>query len=139
MAYDTNNVFAKILRGELPSVKVYEDADTLAFMDVMPQADGHVLVIPKREQAQDILDLSPEGAGAVIRTTQKIARAVKKGMDVPGVMIAQLTGAAAGQTVFHIHFHIIPRKDGAEFRLHARQMEDPAKLKAFAERIKAAL
>jgi histidine triad (HIT) family protein len=139
MAYDPKNIFAKIIRGEAPSVKVYEDADNLAFMDVMPQADGHVLVIPKREQAEGFFDLSPEGAASLIKTTQKVAKAVKKGMDVPGVMIAQLNGSAAGQTVFHIHFHIIPRAAGAEFRLHARQMEDMNKLKGFAERIKAAL
>jgi histidine triad (HIT) family protein len=139
MAYDSNNIFAKIIRGDAPCVKVYEDADTLAFMDVMPQADGHVLVVPKREQAEGILDLSPDGAASLIKTTQKIAKAVKKGMNAPGVMIAQLNGAAAGQTVFHIHFHIIPRAQGAEFRLHARQMEDMNKLKGFAERIKSAL
>jgi histidine triad (HIT) family protein len=139
MAYDTNNIFAKIIRGEAPCVKVYEDADNLAFMDVMPQADGHVLVIPKREQAEGFLDLSPEGAASLIKTTQKVAKAVKKGLDVPGVMIAQLNGSAAGQTVFHIHFHIIPRAAGAEFRIHARQMEDMNKLKTFADRIKAAL
>ena len=139
MAYDPNNIFAKIIRGEAPCMKVFEDADTLAFMDVMPQADGHVLVIPKREQAEGFLDLSADGAAALIRTTHKVAKAVKKGMNAPGLMIAQLNGAAAGQTVFHIHFHIIPRAAGAEFRLHARQMEDMNKLKAFAEKIKAAL
>jgi histidine triad (HIT) family protein len=139
MAYDSNNIFAKIIRGEAPCVKVYEDADTLAFMDVMPQADGHVLVVPKREQAEGIFDLSPEAAAGLIKTTQRVAKAVKKAMNVPGLMIAQLNGSAAGQTVFHIHFHIIPRAQGAEFRLHARQMEDMNKLKDFAERIKAAL
>jgi histidine triad (HIT) family protein len=138
MAYDKNNVFAKILRGEIPSAKVYEDAKTLAFMDVMPQADGHALVIPK-EPAETIFDLSPEGAAALMATTQKVAKAVKKGLGVPGIMIAQLNGAPAGQSVFHVHFHIIPRSGGADFRLHARQMENPDKLKAFAEKIKAAL
>ena len=85
MAYDTNNIFAKILRGEVPSVKVYEDDKTLAFMDVMPQADGHTLVVPK-EPAENIFELSPEGAAAMVRTTQKVAKAVKKGLDAPGIM-----------------------------------------------------
>jgi histidine triad (HIT) family protein len=138
MAYDKNNVFAKILRGEIPSTKVYEDAHTLAFMDVMPQADGHVLVIPK-EPAENIFEVSPQGASAMMATTQKVAKAVKKGLNVPGIMIAQLNGGPAGQSVFHVHFHIIPRQGGADFRLHARQMESPDKLNALAEKIKAAL
>jgi histidine triad (HIT) family protein len=138
MAYDSNNVFAKILRGEIPAVKVYEDDKTLAFMDVMPQADGHVLVIPK-EAAENVFELSPEGAAALMATTQRIAKAVKKGLNAPGIMIAQLNGAPAGQSVFHVHFHIIPRNGGADFRLHARDMEKPEKLKAGAEKIKAAL
>lgn len=138
MAYDTNNVFARILRGELPCAKVYEDAHTLAFMDIMPQADGHTLVIPK-EAAENIYDLSPEAAAALMMTTQKVAKAVKKAMDAPGLMLAQLNGTPAGQTVFHIHFHIIPRAAGIDLKLHARAMENPEKLKAFAERIIAAL
>jgi histidine triad (HIT) family protein len=138
MAYDTNNIFAKILRGEVPSVKVYEDDKTLAFMDVMPQADGHTLVIPK-EVAENIFDLSPEGAAALMETTRKVAKAVKKGLDAPGIMITQLNGRPAGQSVFHVHFHIIPRSGGVDFRLHAREMEKPEKLKALAEKIKAAL
>ncbi|MGQ0741955.1 MAG: HIT family protein [Alphaproteobacteria bacterium] len=138
MPYDSNNVFAKILRGEIPSVKVYEDEKTLAFMDVMPQADGHVLVVPK-EDAENIFDLSPEGAAALIATAQKVAKAVKKGLDVPGIMLAQLNGHAAGQSVFHAHFHIIPRAGGIDWRLHAREKEHPEKLKAIAEKIKAAL
>src|SRR5262249_46223282 len=122
MAYDPNNVFAKILRGEIPSVKVYEDERTLAFMDVMPQAEGHTLVVPK-ENAENIFDLSPDGAVALAKTTQKIARAVKKGFGAPGVMLAQLNGAAAGQSVFHVHFHVIPRSGGIDLKLHAREME----------------
>jgi histidine triad (HIT) family protein len=138
MEYDPNNVFAKILRGEIPSFKVYEDDKTLAFMDVMPQADGHTLVIPK-EEAEDIFSLSPAGAAALILSTQKIAGAVKKALDAPGIMVAQLNGASAGQSVFHVHFHIIPRSAGVDFRLHAREMEKPEKLRAFAEKIRAAL
>jgi histidine triad (HIT) family protein len=138
MAYDTNNIFAKILRGEVPSVKVYEDDKTLAFMDVMPQADGHTLVIPK-ELAENIFELSPEGAAAMVRTTQKVAKAVKKGLEAPGVMIFQLNGKPAGQSVFHVHFHVVPRSQGIDLKLHARGMESPDKLKAIAEKIKAAL
>ena len=138
MAYDTNNIFAKILRGEVPSVKVYEDNQTLAFMDVMPQADGHTLVIPK-EPAENIFELSPEAAAAMIRTTQKVAKAVKKALNAPGIMITQLNGRPAGQSVFHVHFHIIPRSGGIDFRLHARDAEQPDKLKAVAEKIRAAL
>src|SRR5262245_2111468 len=138
MAYDPNNIFAKILRGDVPSVKVYEDDKTLAFMDVMPQADGHTLVIPK-EPAENIFELSPEGAVALIKTTQKVAKAVKTGLDAAGIMITQLNGRPAGQSVFHVHFHIIPRSSGVDFRLHAREMEQPEKLKALAEKIKSAL
>ena len=138
MAYDTNNIFAKILRGEVPSVKIYEDDKTLAFMDVMPQAEGHTLVIPK-EPAENIFELSPEGAAAMVRTTQKVANAVKKGLDAPGIMLFQLNGKQAGQSVFHVHFHIVPRSGGVDLKLHARGMESPDKLKAIAEKIKAAL
>ncbi len=138
MAYDSDNIFARILRGEIPAVKVFEDTRTLAFMDAMPQADGHTLVVPK-EDAENLFDLSPAGAAAMMATTQKVAKAVKGALNVPGIMIAQLNGSPAGQSVFHVHFHIIPRSTGADFRLHARQMEEPAKLKAFAEKIKAAL
>ena len=138
MPYDKNNVFAKILRGEIPSVKVYEDERTLAFMDAMPQAEGHVLVIPK-EEAEDILSLSPQGAQAMIATAQRLAKAVKKAMESPGVMLAQLNGAASGQSVFHAHFHVIPRWNGLDLKLHAREMENPDKLKVVAEKIKAAL
>lgn len=138
MTYDPNNVFAKILRGEIPSVKVYEDDKTLAFMDVMPQAEGHTLVISK-EQAENIFDLSAEGAAALVATTQKVARALKKGLNVPGVMVAQLNGPSAGQSVFHVHFHVIPREHGMDLKIHSRQMEKPEKLKAVAEKIKAAL
>ncbi|MEC7184622.1 MAG: HIT domain-containing protein, partial [Pseudomonadota bacterium] len=103
--YEKDNIFAKILRAEAPCVKIYEDADTLAFMDVMPQAEGHVLVIPKAE-ACDMMDLDGAKAQKLIVNVQKIARAVKSALGCPGVMLAQLNGSAAGQTVFHTHFHI---------------------------------
>jgi len=138
MAYDPKNIFAKIIRGEAPCFKVFEDAHTLAFMDIMPQAEGHTLVIPK-EHAESIFDLSPEGAAALIKTTKKIAAAVQEVTKAPGMMLAQLNGAAAGQTVFHIHFHVIPRSSGLELKLHAREMADFEKLKALAAKIAAAV
>ena len=138
MAYDTNNVFARILRGEIPAHKVCEDARTLAFMDVMPQADGHTLVIPKHA-AENLFELPPEDLAATILTTQRVARAVRKAFDAPGVLIAQLNGAAAGQSVFHLHFHVIPRHDGLDLKFHAREMADPQVLAAHAERVRAAL
>jgi histidine triad (HIT) family protein len=138
MAYDNGNVFARILRGEIPCVKVFEDDKTLAFMDVMPQAEGHVLVIPK-EAAESVLELSPDGAAAMMATTQKIAKAVKKGLDAPGIMLAMLNGAPAGQSVFHVHFHVIPRSAGVDMGLHARGMVDPKSLEPVAAKIRAAL
>lgn len=138
MAYDTDNIFAKILRGEAPAFKVYEDEHALAFVDVMPQVDGHTLVIPK-DNAEDLHDADPIVLAATIQTVQTVADAVKKAFDAPGIMIAQLNGPAAGQTVFHLHFHILPRFAGLEFKMHARDMEDFEKLEAHAERIRAQL
>lgn len=133
--YDKDNIFAKILRGEAPCVKVYEDDDTFAFMDIMPQAEGHVLVIPKTE-ACDMMDLNEEMTQKLIVTVQKIARAVKSAIGCPGVMLAQLNGAAAGQTVFHTHVHIIPRYDGVDLGIHATDMVDPSELEKLAQKIR---
>src|SRR3977135_2282351 len=105
MPYDPNNIFAKILRGEIPSVKVYEDDKTFAFMDVMPEAEGHILVIPK-EGAENILDLSPGGLASRMAATQKVAKAVDKALAPDGILLKQYNRAAAGQSVFHVHFHI---------------------------------
>lgn len=138
MAYDQNNIFAKILRKEAPCFAVYEDDMTLAFMDVMPQAEGHTLVIPKFP-AENIFDLDPEYAAAMATTVKKIAAAVKEAFAAPGIMVAQLNGAPAGQTVFHIHTHIIPRSEGIDMKLHAREMADFEQLKRHAEMIKKAL
>ena len=137
MAYDPNNIFAKILRGELPSVKVFEDDHSLAFMDIMPATEGHTLVIPK-EKAETIFDLSADGAAYLIGATKIVAAAVKKAFGCPGVMLAQLNGAAAGQTVPHIHFHVLPRSQ-ANFSLHGRSMVDPKMLEPIAARIRASL
>jgi histidine triad (HIT) family protein len=138
MAYDRNNIFARILRGEVPAHKVFEDEHTLAFMDVMPQADGHALVIPK-VAAENLFELPSDALAATILTTQRVARAVRKAFDAPGILIAQLNGAPAGQSVFHIHFHIVPRHEGLDLRLHARDMADPAVLAEHAARVRAAL
>ena len=138
MAYDTSNIFARILRGELPCVKVYEDEHTLAFMDIMPSVEGHTLVIPKAP-AKEIFDLSPDGAAALMRATQKIAKAVKRGLNCPGVMLVQLNGAAAGQSIPHVHFHILPREDGLDLKLHGRAVVKPEVLEPIAARIRAAL
>jgi histidine triad (HIT) family protein len=137
-AYDPKNIFAKILRGEIPCEKVFEDEAVLAFMDVMPRADGHVLVVPKSE-ARGLLDVSPEILSALILRVQKIGRAVKSGMDAEGLTLHQFNEAAAGQTVPHLHFHLIPRWEGVGLRAHAGKMEEPAILKANAEKIRAAL
>jgi len=138
MAYDTSNIFARILRGEIPAHKVCEDEHTLAFMDVMPQADGHTLVIPKAS-AENILDVPPAALAATILTTQRVAKAVKKAFAAPGILIAQLNGSAAGQSVFHIHFHVVPRHTGLDLRFHARDMADHKLLAEHAARVRAAL
>ena len=138
MAYDKTNIFAKILRGEIPCVKVYEDAKTLAFMDVMPESDGHVLVIPK-EPAEGVLDLSADGMTAMMATTQKIARAVDKALTPDGILLTQYNGAAAGQSVFHIHFHIVPRWEGVPMAPHGKVMVQAATLEPIAAKIRSAL
>lgn len=137
-AYDPNNIFGKILKGEIPSVRVYEDDHAIAFMDVMPQAPGHVLVIP-RQGSRNILDADPAVLSNTIPVVQKIANAVKEAFDADGVYVAQFNEPAAGQTVFHLHFHVIPRHDGMPLKPHSGAMEDGAVLKAHAEKIKAAL
>ena len=137
-AYDPNNIFAKILKGEIPSVKLYEDDDTLAFMDVMPQATGHLLVIPK-SGSRNLLDADPAVLSKLIPVVQKLAVAAKEAFDADGVFVAQFNEAAAGQTVYHLHFHVIPRHEGVPLKPHTGKMEDIEVLKANAEKIKAAL
>jgi histidine triad (HIT) family protein len=137
-AYDASNIFARILRGELPCEKVYEDDATIAIMDIMPQADGHVLVVPKAPSV-NLLDADPAAFAALFAAVQKVARAVKQAMAADGVTIMQFNGAAAGQTVFHLHVHVLPRREGVPLRAHSGQMEKPENLKANADRIRAAL
>ena len=137
-AYDPQNIFAKILRDEMPSLRIFEDEMTVAFMDIMPQAPGHVLVIP-RAAATNVLTLSPDGARAVMTTTHLLAPAVQKALDAPGLMLAQLNGSAAGQSVPHFHMHIIPRHNGLEMLGHGTQMADIGELAEIATRIRAAI
>jgi histidine triad (HIT) family protein len=137
-AYDPSNVFAKILRGELPSAKVFEDDSVLVIMDVMPQAEGHTLVIPKAA-SRNILDIGAEDLAQAILAVQRVARAAKKAFDVPGVLVMQFNEPAAGQTVFHTHFHVIPRRAGVPLKPHAGGMADAKMLAGHAERIGAAL
>jgi histidine triad (HIT) family protein len=138
MAYDSNNIFAKILRGEIPAVSVYEDDATLAFMDVMPQSPGHTLIIPK-SPAENLFDLDIEVGKNVLRTTQLVARAVKKAFKADGIMLSQFNGPAAGQTVFHFHMHIVPRFENVPLRRHTGDMENPEVLEEQAKKIRAAL
>lgn len=138
--YDPDNIFAKILRGEMPSVKVFEDDTALAFMDVFPQSEGHTLIIPKEVQARNFLDMPTERVGAYMERVQTIARAVEKALSPDGVVVTQFNGAPAGQTVFHLHFHVIPRWTDKKLSGHASgQMADIADLEAIAAKIRAKL
>lgn len=138
MAYDPNNIFARIIRGEIPCHKVFEDAHSLAFMDLMPQSEGHTLVLPKAP-GENILEVPPEALAHTIQTVQRVAAAVKLAFEPDGLFIAQFNGPAAGQTVFHLHFHIIPRWEGQPLKLHGRGVEKTEVLAAHAERVRGAL
>jgi histidine triad (HIT) family protein len=135
MAYDDSNIFAKVLRSEIPCHKLYEDEDTLAFLDIMPRSEGHTLVITK-EKARDLFDIRPEALGKLMAVVQKLAPKIKEAVGAEGVLIQQFNGAAAGQTVFHLHVHIVPRQAGEPLKPHAGVMEDQAKLAATAEKIR---
>lgn len=138
MTYDDTNVFAKILRGELPCHKVYEDDETFAFLDIMPRADGHTLVIPKAPSV-GIFDTPPETLCILLRCVKKLAPAVRDAMDAEGILIQQFNEAAAGQMVFHIHFHIVPRWSDVALKPHTGEMEDSDVLENNAEKIRDAL
>jgi histidine triad (HIT) family protein len=136
--YDTNNIFAKILRGELPAHKVYEDDKTFAFLDIMPRAPGHALVIPKAP-ARTIVDIEPDDLSRLIQTTQAVARAAMKVFAADGLTIHQFNEPAGGQVVFHVHVHVIPRKNGVALKPPASVKEDPAILSDQALKLAAAL
>ena len=138
MTYDANNIFAKILRGEIPAFKIYEDSDTLAFMDIMPQSDGHALVIPKAPSL-GLDDAKPETLNMLMAVVQKLAPKIRDAMGATGYRLAQFNGADAGQTVFHLHFHIIPMYAGVPLRPHTGKTGDMDKIRGHAEKIQAAL
>ena len=136
-AYDPDNIFAKILRDEIPSIRLYEDDDTLCFMDIMPRADGHCLVIPKTP-CRNVLDASPAQLAAVMKTVQTMSHAVMAAFDAQGVTLQQFNEDAGGQEVYHLHFHVLPRHAGVSLRPPGK-MADMAVLQAQAEQIRAAL
>jgi histidine triad (HIT) family protein len=136
--YDPDNIFAKILRGEIPSERVYEDAHTIAIMDIMPRTDGHVLVLPKNP-SRNIFDAAGDDLAASIRAVQKLSRAVKTAFAADGVTVQQFNEPAGGQMVFHTHFHVMPRHHGVDLKPHSGKMADPKLIAANAEKIRAAL
>lgn len=138
MAYDNDNIFAKILRGEASAYSVFENDDCMAFMDVMPQADGHTLVLPK-VPAENLFDLDESDAAKLINAVQHVARGVRAAFEPDGIRIMQFNGPAAGQTVFHIHMHIVPVYKGTAPAMHARDMAPAEVLEAHAEKIRAAI
>ena len=138
MTYDSANIFGKILRGEIPAHKVYEDAVALVMMDIFPQARGHVLVVPKAE-SRNLLDADPQALAEVIPLVQRVAKAVKAATGADGIRVAQFNEASAGQTVFHLHFHVIPAYEGVALGSHASQKADDADLASLAKEIAAQL
>ena len=136
-AYDDGNIFAKILRGEIPSARVYEDDHVLAFMDAFPQSRGHTLVILKEAKARNLLDVEPEPLQHLVAGVQRLARAVRAALNPDGIVVTQFNGALAGQTVFHLHFHIIPRWEGVPMGRHGGGMADGAELPELAKLIAA--
>jgi len=137
--YDPDNIFAKIVRGEIPSAKVFEDDEVLAFMDAFPQSPGHLLVISKTSKARNVLEAEPKTLGRLIGAVQKATQAVTQALKPDGVVVTQFNGAPAGQTVFHLHFHVIPRYEGQALGRHGEGMADAEELKTLAAKIAAAL
>jgi len=137
-SYDANNIFAKILRGDLPAHKVYEDDETLAFMDIMPRCEGHTLVVPK-SQARNLFDANAAQLAACMKTVQKVSLAIIKAFNADGITLQQFNEPAGGQVVLHLHFHVLPRREGVTLGPHTSKMEKPEILAANAEKIKKAL
>ncbi|MDE2283787.1 MAG: HIT domain-containing protein [Hyphomicrobiales bacterium] len=137
-SYDPNNLFAKILRGELPSHKVYEDDKTFAFLDIMPRAPGHTLIIPKAP-VRNLLDIALDDLAKVMKTTQMVARSAMAVFAADGLTVQQFNEQAGGQVVFHLHFHVIPRKNGVALKPPASVKEDPSVLSEQAKKLAAAL
>lgn len=138
-AYDEANVFAKILRGEIPNAAIFEDEATLAFMDAFPQSRGHCLVVSKTSKARNLLEAEPQTLSELMASVRKVARAVNAALSPDGIVVTQFNGAPAGQTVFHLHFHIIPRWSGEALGQHGQTMADPGELQAIARTIAAKL
>lgn len=136
-AYQSDNIFARIIRGEIPAARIHEDDRILAFMDAFPQAEGHCLVISKTSQARNLLDAEPEALAEIMDGVQKVARAVRATLEPDGILISQFNGAAAGQTIFHLHVHILPRYEGTPLGRHGSGMADPDALRELAARIAA--
>lgn len=134
-AYDDGNVFAKILAGQIPAAIIFQDDDVLALMDAFPQTKGHALVIPKRSKARNLLDIEPDALAKVTAATQRVTRAVVAALTPDGVVVKQFNGEAAGQSVFHLHFHVIPVWRNERVGAHASKPADPAELRALAARI----
>ena len=139
-AYDRDNIFARIVRGEMPAAKVFEDDETLALMDVFPQSRGHTLVIHKSAEARNLMEIEAGPLNSVMATVQRVTRAVREALRPDGVMVAQFNGAAAGQTIYHLHFHVIPRWEGQPLGRHGEGgMADAAELAALAQKIAASI
>lgn len=136
--YDDGNIFARILRGEMPAARVFEDEHVFAFMDVFPQGRGHTLVIPKHSTARNLLEEEPQVLSNLVLGVQRVTRAVRAALNPDGILVTQFNGSAAGQTIYHLHFHIIPRWEGVALGRHAGgAMADPTELRALAEQIAA--
>ena len=138
-AYDPNNIFVRLMRGELPCAKVFEDADTFAFMDAYPQGRGHALVIHKRSRARNLMEAQPDELNALIASVKRLASAMRQALKPDGVTVMQFNGAASGQTIFHLHFHVIPRWEGTPLGRHGAGSTEPGELTALAAQIAAAL
>ena len=139
-AYDDGNIFARLIRGEIPSVRLFENDAVLAFMDAFPQSPGHCLVVSKTSRARNILEIEPEALTAIMLGVRRLARGVRTALQPDGIVVTQFNGAPAGQTVFHLHVHVIPRYEGREMAGHGRAGQaDAGELRALAERIRAAL
>ena len=136
-AYEDDNIFARIIRGEIPAARIYEDDRVLAFMDAFPQAKGHCLVISKTSKARNLLDAEPQVLAELMAGVQKVARGLRAALRPDGILVSQFNGAAAGQTIFHLHVHIIPRFEGTPLGRHGSGMADPEELRALAARIAA--
>lgn len=133
--YDDANIFARIVRGEIPSAKIFEDDEVLAFMDAFPQSRGHCLVISKTSRARNLLDVEPQVLSTMMAAVQKLTRAVRAALKPDGIVVTQFNGAPAGQTIFHLHFHVIPRREGEPLGRHGAGMADMDDLKQLAAQI----